>query len=113
MQRLKLGSDLEVSALGLGCMGRSEFYGPRDDEQALRVLAQAIELGIDFLDTSDTYGPHHNEELIGRFLATHRPKVQIATNRKRVGWGTSVAGREDPGGRRSIKKKTNKEQSKT
>src|SRR3546814_7149012 len=78
MQRLKLGSDLEVSALGLGCMGRSEFYGPRDDEQALRVLAQAIELGIDFLDTSDTYGPHHNEELIGRFLAKHRPKVQIA-----------------------------------
>lgn len=79
MQRRKLGSNLTVSALGLGCMGMSEFYGPRNDEQALRVLEQAIGMGIDFLDTSDTYGPHHNEELIGRFLATHKPKVRIAT----------------------------------
>ncbi|WP_458730139.1 aldo/keto reductase [Pseudomonas brenneri] len=70
---------MEVSALGLGCMGMSEFYGPRDDEQALQVLEQAIGLGVDFLDSADMYGPHHNEELIGRFLATHQPKVKIAT----------------------------------
>ena len=79
MQRRKLGHDLEVSALGLGCMGMSEFYGPRDDEQALHLLDQAIGMGVDLLDTADMYGPHHNEELIGRFLATRKPKVQIAT----------------------------------
>lgn len=77
--RRKLGSNLEVSTLGLGCMGMSEFYGPRDDEQAMQVLEQAIDMGVDFLDTADMYGPHHNEELIGRFLATRRPKVRIAT----------------------------------
>jgi len=79
MQRRTLGADLEVSALGLGCMGMSEFYGPRDDEESMRVLDQAIEMGIDFFDTADMYGPYHNEELIGRFLATRRPKVRIAT----------------------------------
>jgi len=79
MQRRTLGTDLDVSALGLGCMGMSEFYGPRDDEQSLAVLAQAIESGIDFLDTADMYGPHHNEELIGRFLSLHKPRVKIAT----------------------------------
>jgi len=79
MQRRKLGIDLDVSALGLGCMGMSEFYGPRNDEESLAVLAQAVEMGVDFLDTADMYGPHHNEELIGRFLATRKPKVKIAT----------------------------------
>ncbi|MBO9356059.1 aldo/keto reductase [Bordetella petrii] len=79
MKRRKLGADLDVSALGLGCMGMSEFYGPRDDELAMRTLAQATEMGVDFLDTADIYGPHHNEELIGRFLAAHRPQVRIAT----------------------------------
>jgi len=79
MQRRKLGTDLEVSALGLGCMGMSEFYGARDDEQSLAVLEQAVEMGIDFLDTADMYGPHHNEALLGRFLATRKPKVKIAT----------------------------------
>ncbi|WP_447837638.1 aldo/keto reductase [Aeromonas salmonicida] len=79
MQRRTLGTDLDVSAMGLGCMGMSEFYGPRDDEQALRVLARAVEMGIDFLDTADMYGPHHNEALIGRFLATHGAGVKVAT----------------------------------
>ncbi len=60
-------------------MGMSEFYGPRDDGQALQVLEQAIDMGVDFLDTADMYGPHHNEELIGRFLAARKPKVRIAT----------------------------------
>lgn len=79
MQTRTLGSDLTLSAIGLGCMGMSEFYGPRDDSESLRVLNRAVEIGIDFFDTADMYGPHHNEELIGRFLASHKPKVRIAT----------------------------------
>ncbi|NYT72173.1 aldo/keto reductase [Halomonas sp. QX-2] len=79
MQKRTLGTDLTTSAIGLGCMGMSEFYGPRDDSESLRVLARAVELGIDFFDTADMYGPHHNEELIGRFLASHKPNVRIAT----------------------------------
>ncbi len=79
MQLRMLGPDLSVSAIGLGCMGMSEFYGPRDDAESLAVLRHAVELGIDFLDTADMYGPHHNEELIGRFLAESNAKVKIAT----------------------------------
>ena len=79
MQRRKLGANLDVSAMGLGCMGMSEFYGPRDDAQAMQVLDRAIALGVDLLDTADMYGPHHNEELIGRFLASRKPDVKIAT----------------------------------
>lgn len=79
MQRRKLGQGLEVSALGLGCMGMSEFYGARDDEQSLAVMDKAVELGVDMFDSADMYGPNHNEELIGRFLATRKPKVKIAT----------------------------------
>lgn len=79
MQQRNISRDLQVSALGLGCMGMSEFYGPRDDQQALQLLDRAIELGVNFLDTADTYGPHHNEELLGRFLATRKPAVKIAS----------------------------------
>ncbi|MDO5641110.1 MAG: aldo/keto reductase [Paracoccus sp. (in: a-proteobacteria)] len=79
MQRRKLTDDFTTSAIGLGCMGMSEFYGPRDDSRALRVLHEAADLGIDFLDTADTYGPLHNEELIGRFLAETRAPMQVAT----------------------------------
>lgn len=78
MQRT-LGNDLTVSALGLGCMGMSEFYGPRDDAQAMQVLDHAVAQGIDFFDTADAYGPHHNETLIGRFLASRTSHVKIAT----------------------------------
>ncbi|SDG57092.1 aldo/keto reductase [Pelagibacterium luteolum] len=79
MQQRTLGPDLSVSVIGLGCMGMSEFYGPRDDEESLAVLRRAADLGVDFLDTADMYGPHHNEELIGRLLAESRAKVKIAT----------------------------------
>ncbi|WP_114961481.1 aldo/keto reductase [Tritonibacter mobilis] len=79
MERRTLGTDLTVSALGLGCMGMSEFYGPRDDGTSLRVLHEATELGIDFLDTADMYGPHHNEELIGRFLSETSSPMKVAT----------------------------------
>ena len=74
-----LGQDFRVSAIGLGCMGMSEFYGPRDDEVSMRVLNEAIELGIDFFDTADMYGPHHNEELIGAFLLQSNTRPKIAT----------------------------------
>lgn len=79
MEHRTLGHGLNVSALGLGCMGMSEFYGPRDDTQSLAVLDRAVERGITFLDTADMYGPHHNEELIGHFLATRHPELKIAT----------------------------------
>lgn len=79
MLKRTLGTDFEVSAIGLGCMGMSEFYGPRDDEVSLRVLHEAAELGIDFFDTSDMYGPHHNEELLGTFLKSSKAPVKIAT----------------------------------
>ena len=72
-----------VSALGLGCMGMSEFYGASDDTQSLVTLARALELGVNFLDTADTYGLGHNETLIGRFLreggAARRAQLVIAT----------------------------------
>ena len=79
MEQRTLADGLAVSALGLGCMGMSEFYGPRDDAESLRVLARAVELGATFLDTADIYGPHHNEELIGRFLRESGAEVTIAS----------------------------------
>ena len=78
MRRRQLGN-LDVSAMGLGCMGMSEFYGPHDDEESMQVLHRAVELGISFLDTADIYGPHLNEKLIGRFLQQCSAPLQIAT----------------------------------
>lgn len=80
MDRRSLGrTGHTVSAIGLGCMGMSEFYGPGDDEQSLKTLEHALDLGIDFLDTADMYGSGHNEKLVGRFLTGRRDKVVLAT----------------------------------
>jgi aryl-alcohol dehydrogenase-like predicted oxidoreductase len=78
MEKRKLGA-LSVSALGLGCMGMSQIYGPADEAESLRTLDRALELGIDFLDTSDIYGFGHNEELLGGWLKGKRGKVVLAT----------------------------------
>lgn len=78
MQTRKLG-DLEVSALGLGCMGMSDFYGQADEATAIRVIHRALELGVTLLDTADMYGPFSNEKLVGKAIANRRNQVIIAT----------------------------------
>ena len=80
MQKRPLGRQgLEVSALGLGCMGMSDFYAGRDEREAEATLRRALELGVTFFDTADMYGPHTNERLLGRVLRGHRDDVVIAT----------------------------------
>jgi aryl-alcohol dehydrogenase-like predicted oxidoreductase len=80
METRKLGSQgLEVSKLGLGCMGMSEFYGTGDEDESIATIHRAIELGITFIDTADMYGPFTNEKLVGKAIAGRRDQVVLAT----------------------------------
>jgi aryl-alcohol dehydrogenase-like predicted oxidoreductase len=79
MKKRKLTQGLEISALGLGCMGMSEFYGPRDEAESIATIHRALDLGINFLDTADVYGPFTNEELVGKAIRGRRGKVVLAT----------------------------------
>ena len=78
MKQHKLGA-LTVSAIGLGCMGMSEFYGPTDDEESIATIRRALDIGVTFLDTADMYGNGHNEQLVGRAIEGRRDEVQLAT----------------------------------
>lgn len=80
MQKRKLGQDLEVSAIGLGCMGMTYSYGKGlEDQEAVALFRRALELGINFFDTAEIYGPYTSEILVGKMLKPHRDKVVIAT----------------------------------
>ena len=93
MQQRQLGT-LSVSALGLGCMGMSAFYGSTDSDESIATIHRALDLGVTFFDTAELYGPHANEELLGRALAGRRDEATIATK-----FGVRP-GADGPGGRR-------------
>ena len=100
MRQRTLGQGLRVSALGLGCMGMSEFYGGRENDQdSIAVIHRALDLGVNFLDTADMYGPHKNEVLVGKAIRERRDKVVLATKfgimRDKSGGFSGVNGRPE------------------
>jgi len=99
MKYRRLGqSDLRISAIGLGCMGMSQAYGARDDEESVRTIGRALDLGVNFIDTADMYGNGHNEELVGRALAGRRTEAVLASkfgNIRTPDGGQDVDGRPE------------------
>lgn len=95
MQKRRLGQGLEVSALSLGCMGYGKARDIPDRQQMIALLREAVDLGMDFFDTAEVYGPWTNEEMVGEAFAGVRGKVKIAT---KFGWGIDQAMGEHRGG---------------
>src|SRR5437660_6545776 len=99
MKHRTLGKSLTVSAIGLGCMGMSEFYGTHDDAESLSTIHRALDLGVNFLDTADMYGPFTNEKLVGRAIQGRRDHVVLATKfgneRRDDGSWVGINGRPD------------------
>lgn len=99
MKTRKLGKELTVSELGLGCMGMSEFYSGRDEQEAIATLHHALDLGVTFLDTADMYGPFTNEKLVGRAIKDRREQVVLATKfgnvRSEDGGWLGISGKPD------------------
>ena len=99
MQRRRLGSGLEVPAIGLGCMGMSEFYGEPDEDESVATIHRALDMGVNLLDTADMYGPFTNERLVGRAIAGRRDEIVLATKfgnqRREDGTRLGVNGRPE------------------
>ena len=94
MKKRILGHDLEVSAIGLGCMGMSQSYGPGDRQEMISQIRTAVDRGVTFFDTAEIYGPYANEELVGEALAPYKGQVVIAT---KFGWDIDPVERKPRG----------------